>query len=194
MRAIKRVCAVALVGGLAVLGMGADAAAAQPLEREHFHEVSSEVFEDFCGDLTVRLDVDARGMFLLNTRGPDGLSYGMESLHVRTSVTNLANDKTFSEINNVLNKDLKVTDNGDGTLTVVGTTSGMHKVFGPDGQLLFMQTGQLTFQFMVDTNGTPTDFSDDQEVEGSFVVLRGFTGQNDLEGHEFCGDIHEFIG
>ena len=87
-----------------------------------------------------------------------------------------------------------MTDNGDGTLTIVGTTSGMHKVFGPDGQLLFMQTGQLMFQFMVDTNGTPTDFTDDQEVEGSFVVLRGFTGQNDLEGHEFCGDIHEFIG
>ena len=84
MRAIKRVCAVALVGGLALLGMGADVAAAQPLEREHFHEVSSEVLEDFCGDLTVRLDVDARGMFLFNSRGPDGLGYGMESLHVRT--------------------------------------------------------------------------------------------------------------
>jgi hypothetical protein len=194
MRAIKRVCAVALVGGLAVLGMGAGVAAAAPLEREHFHDVRSDVAEDFCGDLTVRLDVDARGMFLFNVRGPDGLGYGLESLHITSSVTNLANDKTFTEVNNVLNKDLKVTDNGDGTLTIVGTTSGMHKVFGPDGKLLFMQTGQLTFQLMVDTNGTPTDFTDDEEIEGSFVVLRGFTGQNDLEGHEFCDDIHEIIG
>jgi hypothetical protein len=56
-----------------------------------------------------------------------------------------------------------------------------------------LETGQFQFQFMIDTNGTPTDFTDDEIVEDSFVVLRS-TGRNDLEGRNFCDDIHEFIG
>jgi hypothetical protein len=196
MRATKRLCAVALVSGLTVLGVGAGvgSAAAEPIEHEHFHEVSSEVIEDFCGDLTVRLDDEVQGTFLFNLHGPDGLGYALEHFHATTSVTNLANDKTFTEVFAFLNKDLKVTDNGDGTLTIVATASGSHKVYGPDGQLLFMEAGQIKFQFLVDTNGTPTDFSDDEVVEDSFVVLRDWTGHNDLEGRDFCDDVHEFIG
>jgi hypothetical protein len=198
MRAIRRTGAGALVGGVVMLGVvtGGSPAAAEPIEHDHFHDVSSEVIEGFCDDpdLTVRFDLDVRGMFLLNAHGPDGLAYGMEHVHGTTSATNLANDRTFTEVFTFANKDLTVTDNGDGTLTIVGTSSGSHRVIGPDGQLLFMEAGRMMFQFMVYTNGTPTDPTDDEEVAGSFTVLRSFTGQNDLEGRDYCDDVHEFIG
>jgi hypothetical protein len=195
-RVIKRLCAAALASGLTVLGVGAGAspAAAEPIEHEHFHEVTSEVIEGFCEDpdLTVRFVEDIQGMFLFNLHGPDGLGYGLEHVNVTRSFTNLANGLTFTEVFSMTNKDLKVTDNGDGTLTIVVTASGAHKVIGPDG-LLFTEAGQFKFQFMVDTKGT-ADPTDDEEVEGSFVLLRDWTGQDDLEGRDFCDDIHEFIG
>src|SRR5918993_4628618 len=156
-RVIKRLCAAALVSGLTVLGVGAGAspAAAEPIEHEHFHEVTSEVIEGFCEDpdLTVRFVEDIQGMFLFNLHGPDGLGYGLEHVNVTRSFTNLANGLTFTEVFSMTNKDLKVTDNGDGTLTIVVTASGAHKVIGPDG-LLFTEAGQFKFQFMVDTKGT----------------------------------------
>jgi len=95
MKAMKRSCAVALAGGLAslVLGSTAAPAAAKPLERGHFQEISSEVVENFCGDLTVRIDVDVHGSFLFNFHGPDGLGYALESVHGSNSYTNLANGK-----------------------------------------------------------------------------------------------------
>lgn len=55
-------------------------ASARPVEQERFNEEFSLVHEDFCGTswLTVT-DIGVRdGRFMLNTRGPDGLTYGIE--------------------------------------------------------------------------------------------------------------------
>jgi hypothetical protein len=60
------------------------------------------------------------------------------------SFTNLANDKTFTNVFTQVNKDLKVTDNGDGTLTILGMGAGMSKYLGPDG-FLFLDAGQFRF-------------------------------------------------
>jgi hypothetical protein len=86
-----------------------------------------------------------------------------------------------------------VTDNGDGTLTIPGMGAGMSKYLGPDG-FLFLDAGQFRFEVLIDHGGTPTDPSDDEEIEGTFRVVRDRTGRNDTEGCDFCDDIHEFIG
>jgi hypothetical protein len=125
--------------------------------------------------------------------GPDGLAYGSEKVHGTQSYTNLANDKTFTEVFNVLDKDLKVTDNGDGTLTILVMATGSFKVYGPDGKLLFTDPGQIRFEILIDHAGTPTDPTDDEFIE-FLGVVKGSTGRNDLEGRDFCADIHEFIG
>jgi hypothetical protein len=186
--------AVALAGGLIalVLGTAVGPATAAPLDREHFRGTSSEVVEDFCG-LTVRIDDEFHGTFLFNFHGPDGLGYALETFHVTSSVTNLANDKTFTQVFNTVIKDLKVTDNGDGTLTVLVMATGITKVYGPDGEFLFMDPGQIRFEILIDHGGTPTDPSDDVFLE-DLGVVKGSTGRNDLEGRDFCDDIHEFIG
>jgi hypothetical protein len=88
------------------------------------------------------------------------------------SFTNLANDKTFTNVFTQVNKDLKMTDNGDGTLTILGMGAGMSKYLGPDG-FLFLDAGQFRFEVLIDHGGMPTDPSDDEEIEGTFRVVRG---------------------
>jgi hypothetical protein len=186
---ISLVCAVTLA-----LGLAAAPASAKPIERVHFVDVGSEVESDFCGDLTVRIDFDVRGSFLLNPHGPDGLAYGMETVHGTVSFTNVANGKTLTSVFNNVNKDLKVTDNGDGTLTILILATGSNKVYGPDGKLLFNDPGQIRFEILVDYGGTPTDPSDDEFI-ADLGLVKGSTGRNDLEGLDFCADIIQaFIG
>jgi hypothetical protein len=194
MKAMQWSRAFALAGGLTalVLGTAVGPAAAAPLEREHFHDVSTEVVEEFCGDLTVQIDTDLRGSFLVKTQGPDGLVYFLETLHGTVSFTNLATSKSFTNVLNIVDKDLKVTDNGDGTLTILTTTTGSIKNYGPDGSLLFITTGQTRIEILVDHGGTPTNPDDDVLLDERLV--RPFTGRSDTEGRDFCDDIHEFIG
>ena len=49
--------------------------------------------------------------------------------------------------------------------------------------------GEIRFAFEVDYNGTPGNPDDDQEVEGSFRVIRHSTGRNDTDGRDFCADV-----
>jgi hypothetical protein len=170
--------------------MTATQAVAEPLERVHFNETTSEVVEGFCGDLTVRIDNDASGSFLFNFHGPDGLGYGAEKLHLTTTYTNLATGKSMTEVQNTLSKDLKVTDNGDGTLTILVLATGSFKVFGPDGEFLFNDPGQVRFELLIDHAGTPTDPSDDVFLE-FLGIVKGSTGRSDLEGVDFCDVLHE---
>lgn len=184
-----------LTAGLAVAVpiSTAELAAAQPIEQEHFHESSSEVIEEFCGDLTVRHDREADVYFSGKPHGPDGLIYFADRVRSTESWTNLANDKTFTIASAGQGKDLRVTDNGDGTLTILVLVTGRTFAYGPDGTRLFLDAATFRFQFLVDHGGTPTDPSDDEEVEGSFELVKE-AGHVDTAGRDFCEDIHDFIG
>lgn len=186
---------VTMTGGVVLLALAATIgpASAKPLEREHFHDSGSEVLEGFCGDLTVRADFEVDGTFLLNPHGPDGLAYGSEKVHGTQSLTNLANDKTITSVFNVITKDLKVTDNGDGTLTILVMATGGERWYGPDGQFLFANPGQIRFEVLIDNGGTPTDPSDDEFLE-FLGVVKGSTGRNDLTDENFCDQILSVIG
>ena len=178
---------------LLLLSLTATAAAAKPLEHGHFTDLSSQVITDFCGDLTVREDVDVTGMFLFNPRGADGIPYFTATVHGSVTWTNLANDKSLTSVFNFVDKDLKITDNGDGTLTILVMNAGGGKILGPDGKLLFKDSGLVWFEVLIDHGGTLADPSDDVFLE-FLGVVKGSTGTNDTEGRDFCADIHEFIG
>jgi hypothetical protein len=181
--------------GLAVgvLLSTAGLAQAQPLEQEHVHESDSEVIEEFCGDLTVRHDFEVDVYFSAKPHGPDGLIYFADRFRGTDSWTNLANDKTFTVVFNGQQKDLRVTDNGDGTLTILVLQAGRQSAYGPDGTRLNLDAGTSRVSFLVDHGGTPTDPSDDEEIEGSFQVVKQ-AGRSDTAGRDFCEDIHEIIG
>jgi hypothetical protein len=98
----------------------------------------------------------------VNFHGPDGLGYGAEKLHSTATYTNLAAGKTMTEVLSGPTKDLKVSDNGDGTLTLLVLSTGSFKVFGPGGEFPFNDPGQIRFELLIDHAGTPTDPSDDE--------------------------------
>jgi len=165
-------------------------AAAAPIANEHFHESESEVFDDFCGDMAVLFQHEADVHVVAKSRGPEGLAYFAANVRVIDSWTNLATEKTFTIERTFLDKDQRVTDNGDGTLTILIKSPGPQKVYGPDGTRLFLDAGAVWFEILVDHAGTPTDPSDDEFLADLGVIK--VTGRADTEGRDFCEDFREF--
>ncbi len=116
----------------------------------------------------------------------DGLVYFMENIHGTVSITNLATGKSFTNVVTFVSKDLKVTDNGNGTLTVVSVVNGNFKTYGPDGSLLYRDTGQQRSVALIDHGGTPTDPGDDELID--FEIVKD-TGWVFAEGRDFCTDF-----
>lgn len=171
------------------------AALAKPLERERYHDSDSQIVEDFCGfeGLTVHEQFDEYINVTFNGHGRDGLAYFTGTVHGWASWTNVDSGETMKQIWNFVDKDQKVTDNGDGTLTIRIKNAGSSKVYGPDGKLLFTDPGQTQFEILVDDGGTPSDPSDDEFLE-FLGVVKGSTGRNDLTDRDFCEDIQTYIG
>jgi hypothetical protein len=182
-RTLGLAAGLAMVGSMALAG----GATAQPSEHTEFHEEFTEIFEDFCGvdGLTVQFDNAADVRLLINPHGPDGLAYFHANVKITNVYTNLANGNTVTEVGNAVDKDLRVTDNGDGTLTILVMTTGNIAVFGPDGKALARNPGQVRFEFMVDHGDTPTDPTDDVDIEDSFRVVKESTGRTD----DFCAAV-----
>jgi len=152
----------------------------KPLLRERIHHEFSLVHHDFCGvpGLTVS-DIGAADVrFFLNSRGREGLPYGMENVRETTVVTNLANDKfvVFKAV--FLAKDLKIVDNRDGTFTVTVFGTGNSVVLDEDGKALGRNPGQTRGKVLVDNGGTPKNPFDDEIIE-FLGNIKESTGRND---------------
>ena len=176
------------LGGLLAFGATATvilAAAANAGQAFHetFHEETTQIEENFCGvaGLTVDSTIVTDGRIHIVPHGPDGLAYF--SFHIRGTevVRNLANDETVTAEYTVTDKDLRVTDNGDGTLTILVLATGNAVLYGEDGKAIARDPGQTRFEILVDHGGTPTDPSDDEFLEFLGVVKES-TGRTD----DFC--------
>jgi hypothetical protein len=177
----RRLTAVLALGATAALMLSAAASAGQ-VTRETIHEEDTVVLDDFCdvAGLTVELS------FVMDLRvkavphGRDRLAY-FQSHGRRTEViTNPANDRFVTSTAKVLEKDLRVTDNRDGTLTILILATGNAVVYGENGKAIARNPGQTRFELIVDHGGTPNDPADDEEL--SFRVVKESTGRSD----DFC--------
>jgi hypothetical protein len=182
MRHSRRLRLSALLAlGVTAAAMLATGAAAQPPFMERFHDEGTFVDEDFCGaGLTVDGTFVVDGSVLVVPHGPDGLQYFLEHLNVTVTYTNRANGKTVTLDVTRVNKDLRVTDNGDGTLTILVLRTGNDVFYGPDGNVIGRDPGQIRLEILVDHGGTPTDPSDDEFL--SEELVKGSTGRSD----DFC--------
>ncbi len=90
------------------------------------------------------------------------------------------NDKFVVSTVNLIDKDLRVTDNGDGTLTILILSTGNAVIYNSNGKAIGRNPGQVRFELLVDHGGTPSDPSDDTEI--SFEQVKGSTGRTD----DFC--------
>jgi hypothetical protein len=174
------------VAGISVILVAgvSSVAAARPLETGEFHEEFHDVVEDFCDvpDLTVTIDVVVDGRFSAKIHGskpgPDELVYITDHLVVTRTFT--AGDNVIVGVDKVLNHDLKVTDNGDGTLTVLLLSTGNATIYGADGKAIGRNPGQVRTELLIAHNGTPGDPRDDDVI--SEEVVFGSTGRSD----DFC--------
>jgi hypothetical protein len=161
----------------------AAAASAGQLIRESFDEVESEVIPDFCGTagLTVSFVTHSIGTFHGVPHGRDGLVYFGANFKATTVVTNLANGNSVTSFATIRDKDQRVTDNGDGTLTILILTTGNDVLYGEDGKVIARNPGQVRVEILIDHGGTPTDPNDDKFLEFLGVVKES-TGRSD----DFC--------
>jgi hypothetical protein len=151
-------------------------ASARIVERDSFHDEFSGTIEDFCD--VEGLDVDFQGVvdgrFQVNDRGA---GYFMEHTRVVQVFMDANSDMTVTDIQpGTVNKDLMVTDNGDGTLTIIALLTGGQRTYGHEGNLIAKNSGQVRFEILYDVEA-------DEEI--SSEVIFGSTGTND----DFCGAV-----
>jgi hypothetical protein len=185
-----RVLAVGIAAGIAVTALGAAPAGARPVDRGPIFEEFSETFTNFCDvpGLTIEVDTVFEGRYMFNSRKPGTAPYYLENSSIETVYRNAQGD-VVTEHQRVLSKDLKITDNGDGTLTILVLATGNATVTGPDGKAIARNPGQVRFELLYDHNDTLEDPSDDVFL-ADLGVVKGSTGRSD----DFCAAVVPILG
>ena len=154
---------------LAISAAPTMAHAAPPNVQAHYSDVYDVLLPDpsdpagsFCGGLTnVPMHVEIDGYFSIKDHGPNAPAPYFADRYRSTLVyTNPQTQLTYTVVRVRQSKDLRIVDNGDGTLTLTGLNTGSLWAYGPDGKLLGRQNGLTRETALVDTLGTP-DPSDD---------------------------------
>jgi hypothetical protein len=107
---------------------------------------------------TAVAELDVGDDIVLNDAGPevdaaDGLGYGLEHLRINNVDANTANGNAVTEQVTTVFKDLRVTDNGDGTVTILVLATGNTVVRGPDGKAIARNPGQIRSRGWSTTSG-----------------------------------------
>jgi hypothetical protein len=183
---------VALSGG-ATLAAGPPVVREAPLKFTDSH-IEQEEHEDFCPDLQFdvlyTLEVTG-GLFLGSSRSGGQLYFGAR-FHQTETWQNVENGKIFTALASGTDRDQKVVDNGDGTLTITVQLTGGTTYYDSEGRRLFTDAGVNRFTIVIDTAGTPDDVSDDEFVE--FLGTDLDAGLRQTADRDFCADLQEFIG
>jgi hypothetical protein len=178
MSRFRFVVTAAALGIAAPLLTMSPAAASPPPTFQDVSETFTDQFTDFCDTpgLTVDHIVTVNSRLKIQTR-QNGLAYFQEHLDVHEVLTGVASGRSVTIHTQFISKDLKVVDNHDGTLTIISLLTGPSTLYGPDGKPLARDPGQVRFEILIDTNGTPGDPSDD--IELSSELVKGSTGRSD---------------
>ncbi len=102
--------------------------------------------------------------------GPDGIEYVSVLGDITETFTNKAGE-TARSFANVLEKDLHVTENPDGTLTALELATGNATLYGPDGKAIARDPGQVRYTLYID--GDDVTFGE---------IVKDSTGRSD----DFC--------
>ena len=174
-----RLITMLAIAALAAAALASAAGAGQP-SRFAIHDEYAFEEEDFCdvAGLTVAISGVLDMTVKVMPRGAAGLDYFAQ--HGTQSETLTANGTSLTSLANVNEKDLDVTDNGDGTVTVLIVATGNAVLYGPDGKAIARNPGQTRLELVFDDNGTPDDPFDD--IELSREIVKGSTGRSD----DFC--------
>jgi hypothetical protein len=174
-----RLIAILALSGVAAVAFAA-AASAGKVSRDEIHDEGTFVLDDFCGvpGLDVRVDFSIDVRVHVVPHGRDQLSYFLQHGTRKETLTNLGNGKSVTSVARVTEKDMRVTDNGDGTLTVLVLATGNATLYGAEGKAIARNPGQVRFELLVDDGGTPSDPSDDEVID-FLGIVKDSTGRSD---------------
>jgi hypothetical protein len=171
--------------GAAAGALLATAATAGVAMHDSIHDEGEFTIADFCDE--PGLNVDLRYVMDISVHaaphGPGALLYFLQHGTRTEWITNPANGKSVRSVANVIEKDQRVTDNGDGTLTIIDLATGNAFVYGQDGKAIARNPGQTVFRLFIDDGGTPNDPSDDEILDQQ--VVKESTGRSD----DFCAAV-----
>jgi hypothetical protein len=172
----------AAAASLALLptALGGSAATAAPSPWEVVHEVYDTqnplTFENFCHvqGLTVVAGGSIDFRQRTTTQGADGLPYyTSHTTAFVDSYTNKATGAVATSTGKYTFHTIRVTDNGDGTLTVMSQYTINTQITDNAGHIVARDTGIYRYVSVVDHGGTPSDPSDDIELESSDLRSNG---------------------
>jgi hypothetical protein len=173
----------ALAGSLSslllVALMAAPASAAPP---ERFSSVESSAFDgEVCGVPTHVVDSESVTGAIHQRSG--SYPYYWAKITRDAYLTRTSTGRTVHLHQDMVQRDARITDNGDGTIDIL--VAGTYTEFdhAPDGTVGLRTQGRETYVVTLDTQGTPTDEDDDVEIGFQYL---GFTGHDDRETTDFC--------
>ena len=164
--------AILIVAVVAAAMLAATASAGKVFTETIHVEQNDIALEDFCDveGLTVSLDFAMDISVQVVPHGPHGLDYFLQH-GTRTEVLT-ANGVSLHSFSRVTEKDMLVTDNGDGTVTVLILATGNAVLYDEDGKAIARNPGQTRLVIVFDASGN----------ELSREVVKGSTGRSD----DFC--------
>jgi hypothetical protein len=167
-----RMSAIVALGAMAAVVLAAAASAGPPVRDTIHVERNGIVLEDFCDveGLDVTLDFVLDISVHIVPHGPEGLEYFLQ--HGTRSEVLSANGRSLTSFTRVTEKDLRVTDNGDGTVTVLILATGNAVLYDEEGKAIARNPGQVRLVIVFDANGD----------EVSRELVKGSTGRSD----DFC--------
>ena len=180
--------AAAAAAALAASVVAAPSATARPLENVRFTEVDSFTDTNFCdAGITVQIDSTSEVHILLNSRKPGTAPYFKANVGAVTTYTGPGG--VVTEHVRIVDKDLKITDNGDGTMTILVLATGNAAAYGEDGKAIARNPGQVRYEVLIDYGADIADPSDDEFLE-FLGEVKGSTGRSD----DFCSAVVPIIG
>ena len=191
MRPLPTTLAVTASVATVVAVLAGPSADAKVVGKEHFTDsFTSDVYD--CDGIPAQDSGTVRGNLTVVQRGSGAFPYFNEHVAGSVVTTNLSTGGTFTNVFSANTRDHKITDNGDGTITIVSYAAGGSRFYDQFGKLVLKDPGTVRFAFDVDYNGTPSNPEDDIEVPDSFRIVRPSTGNSDLSGRDFCADLARF--
>lgn len=164
------------------------------LENEHFMGTYTHVEQDIgeCLDLPFQLQHDgtfnSKVRFML--RGSDPWGYGSITATGRDVYMNVETGATMRGSWNIREADQTITDNGDGTITIVSALFNRTAYHAPSGALIGTDVLRTTGTWVIATQGTP-DPSDDVIVSEEIEAPTG--GARTLDGRDLCDIAAEYL-
>ena len=138
--------------------------------------------------LTVTEQAVFDGRFLFNLRGPGTAPYYLERVKATIVVTGEDGD-WVKQVYGVLEKDLKITVNDDGTLTILVLATGPSTLYDSTGKAIARDPGQVRFELLVAYGEDLSDPSDDEFLD-FLGVVKPSTGRSD----DFCTAAVQVLG